>query len=223
VLARTFGDELKKMGVGLGRADKAKAFIRLLKGDPAQLATFDAATGDSSLWDDLETPAVESRRERMVRALLDALTTLEQSAGPDLATYRWGAQHTVRFTALISLFGSLSIPPVGDEVFPNGFPRHGDSFSVDSSDFGFVGLSGVPDFAYVHGPSQRFVIDMDPSGPKAFNALPGGVIWDANSPHFRDEAEFWRRNQAHPVPFLLADVVAAKESRTVATTTAGKP
>jgi penicillin amidase len=223
VLGRTFGDELVKMNVGLGREDKARAFLRLLKSEPAQLATFDPATGDSALWDDLDTPAVESRRERMVRALLDALTTLEQSVGPDIATYRWGSQHTVTFIALISAFGSLSIPPVGDEVFPSGFPRHGDSFSVDSSDFGFVGLSKMPDFSYVHGPSQRFVIDMDPSGPKAFNALPGGVIWDATSPHFRDEAEFWRRNQAHPVPFLLADVVAAKESRTVATVIVGKP
>lgn len=223
VLGRTFGDELSKMGVTLGREDKAKAFIRLLKGDPAQFATFDSATGDSSLWDDIGTPAVESRQERMIRALLDALTTLEQSAGPDIAAYRWGSQHTVTFDALIGIFNSLSIPPVGDAVFPGGFPRHGDSFSVDSSDFGFVALSKAPDFAYVHGPSQRFVIDMDPSGPKAFNALPGGAVWDAKSPHFRDEAEFWRRNQAHPVPFLLADVVAAKESRTVAAAIAGTP
>jgi penicillin amidase len=216
VLGRTFGDELAKMGITYGREDKAKAFILLVKGDPTQLATFDAATGDSSLWDDLTTPAVESRHERMIRALLDALTTLEALAGPDLAMYRWGAYHTVTFDAVVSIFSSLSIPPPSDKTFPHGFPRHGDSFGVDSSDFSFVGLSSAPAFNYVHGPSQRFVIDMDPAGPKAFNALPGGNIWDAKSPHFRDEAEYWRRNQAHAVPFLLPDVVAAKESRIVA-------
>jgi penicillin amidase len=216
VLGRTFGDELSKMGITYGRENKAKSFILLVKGDPAKLATFDAATGDSSLWDDIGTPAVESRHERMVRALLDALTTLEALAGPDLATYRWGAYHTVTFDAVVSIFSALAIPPPSDKIFPNGFPRHGDSFGVDSSDFSFVGLSSKPAFNYVHGPSQRFVIDMDPSGPKAFNALPGGNIWDTKSPHFRDEAEYWRRNQAHAVPFLLPDVVAAKESRTVA-------
>jgi hypothetical protein len=41
-------------------------------------------------------------------------------------------------------------------------------------------------------------------------------VWDTKSKHFRDDAEFWRRNQAHPVPFSLTDVVAAKETRTVA-------
>ena len=63
---------------------------------------------------------------------------------------------------------------------------------------------------------QRFVVDMDPAGPKAFNAIPGGVVWDRKSPHFRDEAELWRRNKTHLVPFALADVIAVKESRTVA-------
>ncbi len=217
VLGRTFGDELAKMGITYGREDKAKAFLRLVKADPATFATFDAATGDSSIWDDLTTPAVESRHERMVRALLDALTTLEALAGPDLTTYRWGTYHTITFEAVIPIFSKLSIPTGTDDVFIHGFPRHGDSFGVDSSDFSFVGLAQAPLFNYVHGPSQRFVIDMDPSGPKAFNALPGGNVWDAKSPHFQDEAEYWRRNQAHAVPFSLTEVIAAKETRTVAT------
>ena len=51
----------------------------------------------------------------------------------------------------------------------------GDSFGVDNSDFTFnVALGSDPKFTYNHGPSQRFVIDLDPAGPKAFNALPGG-------------------------------------------------
>jgi penicillin amidase len=37
-----------------------------------------------------------------------------------------------------------------------------------------------------------------------------------SAPHFDDEARLWRRNQSHPVPFALGDVIAAKESRAVA-------
>ena len=48
---------------------------------------------------------------------------------------------------------------------------------------------------------QRFVVDMDPvNGPTAFNAIPGGEVWDSLNKHFRDEAEIWRRNENHAVP-----------------------
>lgn len=212
LFSRTLGDELAKMGVGLDGEREAKAMLRLVQADPATLATYDAATGDSSLWDDLGTPmVVESRHERMIRALLDALGEL----GADVTNYRWGARHTLTFTALLPFWNTLSIPPVGDPVFPGGFPRHGDQFSIDAAEYGFVGAGSKLDFTYGAGPTQRFVVDLDPAGPRAFNALPGGEVWDPRSPHFRDEAELWRRNQTHPVPFLLADVIAAKEKRTL--------
>ena len=152
----------------------------------------------------------------MIRALIDAWSTLETLAGPDPATYRWGAHHKITFTAILPFLLNLSIPSWGDMTFAGGFPRSGDSFSVDASDFSYPKLTSAPNFTYNHGPSQRFVADLDPAGLKAQNALPGGAVWDVNSPHFRDEAEFWRKNQAHPVPFALKEVIAEKGQRTVA-------
>jgi penicillin amidase len=155
----------------------------------------------------------------MVRALLDALAWLNANVGNDIGAYRWGALHTTRFEALIPLFGALSIPPPGDQVFPEGFPRHGDNFGLDVSGFSLsVRLDKAPNFRYAHGPVQRFVIDLDPAGPRAWNALPGGAVWDSQSTHFRDQAELWRKNQTRLVPFLLPDVVAAAETRTVVST-----
>jgi penicillin amidase len=214
---RVLDDELVKMGRSLGHESKAKALLHLVKADPATLATFDKKTGDSALWDDLGTPGVvESRHDRMLRALLDALADLAKTDGPDLTTYRWGAHHTLTFTALLPFWSTLSIPPVNDPVFgATGFPRHGDSFSIDAADFSYVPTGAGFDFTYDAGPTQRFVIDLDPSGPRAVNALPGGAIWDAQSPHFHDEADLWRRNLTHPLPFLLDDVIAAKEKRTL--------
>ncbi len=219
VLRRTFGDELGALGLEASfREVEAKSFLHLMESDPAQLATFDPATGDSAIWDDLATGEIESRDERALRALLDAFAWLDAQGAPQ-EELRWGAFHTVRFGALIPLYGDLSIPPAGDETFPDGFPRHGDAFNVDASDFRFgVGLADPPSFSYRSGPAQRFVIDLDPTGPKAWNALPGGAIWDDASPHFDDEAQLWRKNQSHPVPFVLDDVIAAKESRAVLAT-----
>lgn len=217
LLARTLDDELAHAGgVVLDRGARARAILRLAKADPSTLATYDPSTLDSALWDDMQTPEVETRHERMIRALLDADAWLSETVGADPADWRWGALHTVRFEALVPLFGSLSIPPASDPTFPRGFPRPGDCFGVDSSDFSLnVRLDEAPSFAYAHGPAQRFVVELDPAGPKAWNALPGGAVWDAASPHFRDEAELWRKNYAHPVPFLLPDVIAAFGSRTV--------
>lgn len=217
VLRRVVGDELGQMGLQtFSRESSAKALLYLFSADPKQLATFDSATQDSALWDDMSTPAVESRDERVMRALLDALAWLDQKGGSGAAKPRWGAFHTVTFDALVPLFGSLSIPPPSDPLWSGGFPRGGDEFAVDSSDFRLSwALDASPDFRYVHGPSQRFVVELDPAGPKAWNAIPGGNVWDAQSPHFRDQAELWRKNQSRLVPFLLPDVIQAKESRMV--------
>jgi penicillin amidase len=218
LVSRTFGDELAKMNVGMDQDVLAKALLHMVEADPTTLATYDPMTGDSLLWDDLGTPTVvESRYERMVRAMLDALGDLSTTAGSDITAYRWGAAHTITFQPDVPLFPTLAIPPEGDKVFPSGFPRHGDSFCIDASQYSFVGAGSALDFTYSAGPTQRFVVDLDPAGPRAVNALPGGNIWYAASPHFRDEAEYWRRNQVHPVPYLLADVLADKESHILAT------
>ncbi|APR84105.1 Penicillin amidase [Minicystis rosea] len=219
LLNRTFDDEIAKMGRGVDHQQRARAILRLVQADPATLATYNAATGDSAIWDDLGTPTItETRHERMLRALLDALSDLAKTDGADVSKYRWGSHHRVTFTALLPFWTTLNIPPTNDTVFgATGFPRHGDSFSIDASEYSFVGPGQPFDFTYDAGPTQRFVIDLDPAGPKAVNALPGGVVWNAQSPHFRDEAELWRRNQTHPVPFLVDDVIAAKEKRTLVT------
>jgi len=219
IVERVLGDELEHAGRPfVPRVQRVKALLALCLDAPEALPTYDPATQQSALWDDMATPEVESRYERLVRALLDALSTLSTDLGPDLASYRWGARHRARFSAIVPVFTQAAIPPSGDPLFSDGFPRHGDNFSVDSSDFSLsVRLSTTPRYDYGFGPAQRFVIDLDPSGPTAWNALPGGAIWDPQSPHFRDQAELWRKNEARKVPFLLPDVIAAAESRIVVT------
>lgn len=211
----TLGDELDKVGGSRG-LETDRALIYLLTSDKTKLKTFDATLQDSILFDDLNTAPVETRSERAVHALLDTVDYLKTRLGADTTQWQWGRIHTLRFDALVQLWGSLSIPPVGDAVFPNGFPRHGDAYSVDVATFGFpTKLDSSASYAYRFGPSQRFVTGMDPSAPVRKNVLPGGNVWDPASPHFRDEAERWRRNQNRPIPFTTAEVVDSAEQRVV--------
>lgn len=214
----TYGDELAKIGIFDPGVEMRRALVYLLTADPKTLATYDAASGDSAIFDDMSTTAIESRRERMVTSLLDALDYLDKKLGADRDAWRWGKVHTLRMEALISLWGSMSIPPAGDTVFPNGFPRHGDGYNVDvGSYYDRPASLDAVDFTYSEGPVQRFVIDVSPDGPAARNVTPGGAVWDPASPHFRDEADLYRKNLNHPVPYARADIIAAAESHVVFT------
>jgi penicillin amidase len=200
-----FGDEITKMAApDVPYRIDLRGTLTYLMGvaDPTKLATYDAATGDSALYDDLTTTPVETRDERTIHALLDAIDLIKGNLGSDQTQWRWGKMHTLTFASLVSLWGTLSIPPNNDPVFPHGFPRHGEAWTVDVADYGdwLTPASSGFSFAYTNGPNQRLVIDMDPvNGPTAYNALPGGAVWDNKSKHFRDEAELWRRNENHPV------------------------
>lgn len=218
LIARTLGDEFALAGRSVDSQMRAKAILALSLNDPTKLATYDATSGQSILWDDVSTPEQETKDERIMRALLDALSILDKNVGTNLTEYRWGALHTIRFEAIVPIFTALSIPPGSNKTFPTGFPRHGDHYAVDVAGFSLSSsVDKLPNFAYGHGPTQRFVVDLDPAGPKVWNALPGGAIWDSQNPHFADQAELWRRNETHAVPFLLPDVIAAMESRIVMT------
>lgn len=208
VLRDTFNDEITAMGGG--SFDSIRAALHLLEA-PTELRARTAG-GESVLWDDLATAdATETRDVILLRALDRALVDLATlTTTSDVGQWRWGAIHTVRFSTLIpGTDSTLSIPPTGDGMFPNGFPRPGGIDVVDASG---PGLSGT-NYSYSSGPSQRFSVELTPDGPHAFNTLPGGQSIDGTSPHFRDEAELWRANRVHPVPYREAEIVAQAQGR----------
>lgn len=212
VSAAALNDEFAALNMGQPTSvgtDRIRLILRLLE-DASGLQTRDMATGQSTLWDDLSTAdAAETRDLILARALDRALTALASAAvfnADDPNLWRWGAVHTVRFGSIIPGPGAvLSIPRDGDPMFPRGFPRPGGIDVVDASHPGL----GTTSFSFGSGPSQRFVIELDPAGPRAFNAIPGGQSADNTSPHFRDGAELWRQNQYHEVPRAEPAVVAA--------------
>ena len=68
----TFDDELSVIAAPFA-FDSRRALASLMTADPKTLKTLDVATGDSVLFDDARTAAVETRDERVVTSLLDAI------------------------------------------------------------------------------------------------------------------------------------------------------
>jgi penicillin amidase len=205
-------DELAVLNMGQASGvgvDRTRFTLRILE-DVATLRTRDMATGQSTLWDDLATTDVTETRDFIILRSLDrGLASLEAMNAyntQDMGMWRWGQLHTVRFSSIIPGPGAaLSIPREGDTMFPRGFPRHG---GIDVVDASFPGLT-APNFSFGSGASQRLVVELDATGPRAFNAIPGGQSANTGSAHFRDGAELWRQNQYHEVPRAEAAVVAA--------------
>ncbi|MEO6950496.1 MAG: penicillin acylase family protein [Polyangia bacterium] len=205
---RSLDDELSAMGLALDQLDDStmRKVLTRMCAHPELMVTGKQSNGDSILFDDLTTTAIETRRTTAARALVDALITLAspKQLGPDITAWRWGTIHTITLDTLVPI-AALAIPPATDPAFPSGFPRHGDDGTVD------VGPHGLSTsiFSYAHGPAIRFVAELTPDGPVARNVMPGGQVFDPTSPHYRDLMELWRVNQTVDLAYKIADVLAS--------------
>ncbi len=164
------------------------------------------------LWDDISTDAVvETRGDRVVRAVVRALASVEVLLGADVDQWRWGRLHTLRMNAVVPVAvltssDPLSIPTPDDAMYPDGFPRHGDRDVVDASNFSPFALDR---FAYGSGPQQRLVATLTDTGSEVFNVLPGGNSEDPDSPFQSNQVDDYIHNRAPAVPFTEAEVLAA--------------
>jgi penicillin amidase len=197
---------MQAISTSVGTTFTTRAFIRLLEEDPTKLATYDAATGQSALWDDLSTTAtVESRTNDRERQL-DGPRRLGEDSRRRSQHVALGA-YTVRFDSLVSLW-LLTIPPVGDAKFPRAFAAWR-PVERGCPNYGIVrSRASELNFSYGSGPVQRFVAEMTAEGPKVQNALPGGAVMDPDSLHLLTRPSTGARTRA-TVPFEIDAVTAA--------------
>jgi len=169
VAQATFADDFDETAMAmLGGDFGTKTLLHILEDidrtDPGFVVHTKGPNGESTLWDDRNTPEIESRDEILLRSLQDALTFLEDQFGSsNPADWLWGKIHQVRFQHFLGQAGITGFD-LGN------FPAPGARQTVNPANYSLVGDS----FIFSHGPSKRFVIELDPDGLKAFNILPGG-------------------------------------------------
>ncbi len=219
-IRQAFFDELRAAeGFGPTSQQLSKGLVFLLT-TPEQTRTLDPGTGQSIIWDNLETPDVQESRDALILlAFFEALEQLEQAFGSDdPADWIWGQVHTRRFASIIPSLAPevphpFTIPQPAEGQPAGGFPMDGDNYNVD------VCNGGITDYRYscTGGATMRMIVELDPNGIKAYNAIPGGQVWDSRSDHFRDQLELWLNNERHLNRVTPAQVSEAVNSHSLFT------
>lgn len=216
-LLRNLAEDEGMIGLDrLGRSTIGRFLFRLFT-LPETMASYDHDNARHPLWDDISTEdIVESKEEIIARSLGQAVAFLAdpEKVGPsnsggfgtdDMTQWRWGRLHTVTFTHNVAAAFNIPSP----DIFPNGFPRGGDTFTVDECNPGFLDTR----FTYSGGPAIRNVYELNDA--ISFNGvIPGGQVENPFLPHYDDEAMLWARNEAPPIAYTVEEVLGARE-RTV--------
>ncbi|MBL8785940.1 MAG: penicillin acylase family protein [Deltaproteobacteria bacterium] len=215
-LTNLAGDE---GGLGVDKLGNSMVgrFLRRLFLAPETMVTFDSVAGKSPIWDDVTTTdVVETKAEIITKSLRQAVDFLKDPAkvGPsqnggfgttDMGEWRWGNLHTVKMKHNVAAPFDIPSP----SVFPNGFPRAGDNFTVDACNPGFYDTF----FGFTSGAAIRNVYELKDT-VVFHGVIPGGQQENPNAPHYQDEAALWSKNEAPEVAYTVEQVLAAKE-RTV--------
>lgn len=199
-------------------------------------------TGESVFFDDRRTAEVETSREILIGALVDALRDLRAApaaagrggfGSDDPEGWLWGLRHQVRFESLLQsflgddpLFAAFTalfaidtrVLPLAESLPPTD-PRAGLRWFPRPGDNWGVdaanpGFSGT-DYTYADGPVMRMVFALRPGGVSGVNIVPGGQSGLTDSPHFADQAPLWLANETLPLRFALDDVIAGATAREV--------
>lgn len=147
---------------------------------------------DETLFDNINTPKIESRNDIIRKSLVDAITVLEKMLGKDTKQWQWGKLHTVEFKHFFS--GESDVLDKVINIGPR--PVDGDGTTIFNTEYPFDAGNNVlrpkqkSIFPNVLGPSMRYVFDF--SEPDVFYiTLTTGQSGNVFSPHYSDWTNKW--------------------------------
>jgi penicillin amidase len=117
-----------------------------------------------------------------------------------LDDYRWGKLHRVVFAHPAG--AAFNIPAAAGFAHHGpahpGIARSGGFQTVDASTHS-VRAASADAFMFTSGPARRFVAEMTPSGPRAFQVIAGGQNGNPLSPQYAGMLALWLGNRFHPL------------------------
>lgn len=209
-------DELAAVQLDVHQLDShlvARVVSELLS--PATILSRSSATGQPILCDDVTAAPDDGSCTRVaLAAMVAAMRHLESPDvfnTADVTMWDWGALHHLTIEPLFP-DPELTLPRKDEQPY-GGFSRRGDNFNVNRADMGWRDLSFAQS---ADGAAQRFVAVAPGDGAqiRVRWQLPGGVIYDSRSRHYRDLLDNYYLREVHfDAPYELADIVRTGEVR----------
>ncbi len=109
----------------------------------------------SPWWDDVTTPARETRAEQVRRAAHEARDQLAAEGGDEPEGWNWGAFHVLRLANPLA-----ALPIVGRHFERGPFAHPGDRYTVNAAGFARDAAGEHGERAVKLAPTSRFVIDL---------------------------------------------------------------
>jgi len=195
----TFYDELPE-DLRPGAGDESWVRFRRLVAEPY-----------SAWWDDLSTPASESRDDILRRSLAEGVAYLKERLGASPSGWTWGRLHTSTFNNRV--FGSTAWPAPIRALFNRGpFETAGGTSIVNATGYN---IQRPDPFAVTSVPSMRLIVDVtDFDRTRVIHTT--GQSGHPYHAHYIDFADKWRRIEFVSLPFTEAAVrAAARETLTL--------
>ncbi|MFS4415605.1 penicillin acylase family protein [Maribacter sp. 2307ULW6-5] len=193
VLENTFADEMGKTKFEqfLGTHFQ-KRVIAPMSGKP-----------ESVWWDNSNTPdSVETQKGIVQTSFLEAIASLEQEFGPDLAQWTWDKVHTLEHPHPIgqvaALRGFFNVGP---------FPIHGTREVINNMAFNF---DGTGHYKTSSGPSTRRIVDFS-DVENGYSILPTGQSGNPFSKHYKDQAALYNAGGYRKMMMNEAEIKNASE------------
>lgn len=151
---------------------------------------------DSPFWDNVKTPARETKWDIIAGALDSAILLCEERMGSNRGAWKWGRIHTYLWS-----HDFTKKSPFFRGYFNRGpFPASGDSHTLDVTEF-----SWGDNFDVVVIPAMRLVVDFGLPEPVRLMGT-HGQSGNPSSPHYDDMLDYYLNGKNHPLPFGKAAV-----------------
>ncbi len=141
----------------------------------------------SKWWDNVQTPAKETRKQILTEAFKRAVQDLEKDGGIDAEARKWKYNHTLTHPHPMGV-----LPVIGRYFNVGPLPAPGGKSTINNLDFR-VDSTGKYDVTY--GPALRRIIDFgNPENATSIN--PTGQSGYFMSKYYKDQAEMYAQSKA---------------------------